>query len=533
MLSAILLAATIQLPPGPMLPPGSNPDVHRAFNIVESELALGRFEAAKAKAVLLPRYSITFSWDDKNIPAAARPEFIIARNDAFKTLTNRIPGLSIKPDPKPSIKFSFGDSLATDPTSGLPRGVALFYSENPLEPRLEAVIGLKRGNPLERSSLDSIHNEIMFAVGSYLGMTSSPYPGTIMGRTDLQMQYRSTPESSEIGSFRVINEATQRLLTAITKKQKLAPAKPKASFSPAVVERGPVIQGTPIQFSVQVNNIGNAPLSFRVVPDCGCVTASLVAPIQAGSSAAVPIHVDTTEINGELNKHLILISNDIEQPIQRFPIHIKTTPRYRFLSNNPSVLIVDEAGLDTDVFLTSPTERPLEITGVEISGNPGSATFEAWKGDMADPELNDPVKPRSGYRIKVRLETPQVSGRSAAMLVVKTNDPKYPVIRHTLFAQKGIAVMPASVFFGDMGKAVREASFMINRPNKPFKILKIESDSSFVDATATPVNGESEYKITCRYNGKAPLGDFRATLTIHTDAPKQPKIRVGVMGIVK
>lgn len=533
MLSAILLAATIQLPPGPMLPPGANPDVHRAFNVVEAELSVGRFDAAKAKAALLPRYNITFSWDDKNIPPASRPEYINARNEAFKTLTSRVPGLTIKPDAKPAIKFTFGDSLATDPTSGLPRGIALFFSENPAEPRLEAVIGLNRGNPLERTNFDSIHNEVLFAIGSYLGMTTSPYLGTIMGRSDLQMQYRSNPEAGELGAFRVINEATLKIQSAIAKKEKLAPAKPKASFSPTVIERGPVIQGTPIQFSVQVNNHGNAPLSFRVVPDCGCVTAMMVAPIQPGSSAAVPIRVDTTDINGELNKHLILISNDIDQPIQRFPINIKTTPRYRFLSTNPSVLIVDEAGLDSDVFLVSPPERPIEISSVEVSGNPGSATFEPWKGNLADPELNEPSKPRSGYKIKLRLESPPVSGRSAAMLVVKTTDPKYPTIRYTVFAQKGIAVMPASVFFGDMGKAVREASFMVNRPNKPFKILKIESDSSFVDATATAINGETEYKVTCRYNGKAPLGDFRSTLTIHTDAPKQPKIRVGVMGIVK
>lgn len=533
MLSAILLVVAFQGPVGPSLPAGANPDVHRAFNIVEEELAAGRFEAAKLKSALLPRFNVTFAWDDKGIPAASRPEYVALRNEAFKTISSRLPGLNIMPSTKPAIKFSFGPSLAVDPTSGLPRGVALFFSEDPAAPRMEAVIGLNRGNPLEKSNSHSIHNEIVYAIGAYLGMSPSPYLGTLMGRSDLQMQYRSNPEPTELGAFNAIREATKRIETAITKKERLGPAKPKASFNPTIIERGPVIQGSPIHFSVQVNNVGNAPLNFRVVPDCGCITAKLVAPIPPGSSAAVPIHVDTKDINGELNKHLILISNDIDQPVQRFPIHVKTTPRYRFLSNEPSVVVVDDGGHNSDLYLVSPTEKPIEITGVEVSGNPGSATFEPWKGELADPELNDPKKPRSGYLIKLKLGTPQVNGRSAAMVVVKTNDPQYPILRHTIFAQKGIAVMPASIFLGEIGKGSREATVMVNRPNKPFKILKIESDSSFVDAVATPLKDWSEYKLTCTYNGKAPLGDFRATFTIHTDDAKQPKIRVGVMGIVK
>lgn len=533
MLSTILLAYSIQASFGPSLPAGASPEAHRAFNLVEEELAAGRFEAAKAKSALIPKFNVTFAWDDKNVPAAARPEMIALRNEAFKLLTNRLPGLSIKPSAKPAIKFSFGDSLAPDPGSGLPRGIALFYSENPAEPRLEAVIGLRRGNPLEKSNHHSIHNEILFAVGSYLGMSQGVFPGTIMGRSDLQMQFRSVVDSTELGGFKAVREAALRIEAAIAKKERLTPARPKANFHPTVVERGPVIQGTPIEFSVQVNNVGNAPLQFRVVPDCGCVTIKSAPVIAGGSSVAVPVHVDTSEINGELNKHLILISNDVDQPVQRFPIRIKTNPRYRFLSDEPSVLIVDEGGITSDLFLTFPEEKPFDITGIEISGNPGTATYEPWKGEMSDPALNEGSKPRTGYRIKLQLGTPQVNGRSAAMVVVKTNDPKFPVLRHTIFAQKGIAVMPASVFYGDLGRAAREASFMVNRPNRPFKILKIESDSSFVDARATPIGDGSEYKVICRYNGKAPLGDYRAMLTIHTDDPKQPRIRVGVMGTVK
>jgi hypothetical protein len=533
MLAAIVLLTSLQSGMGPILPPLSSPDVHRAFQIVAEHTEKGQFDQAKAKLKLLPHFAVTYVWDDSKLPANLRAEWIKVRDEAFRSVTNRVPGLTIKRSANPAIKFSFEKSLATDPASGLPRGIALFYSEVPTETRMEAVIGIERGNPTEKTSAISLHNEIVYALGSYLGLNSGPYLGSMMGRSNLQMQFQSNPDPNELNAITMIQDAVRKITTAVEKKQALKPAIPSASFDPANIERGPVIQGTPIEFSVQVTNLGNATLQFKVVPDCGCMTASPAPAIAPGTSVAVPVKIDTKEIVGDFNKHIMLFSNDSEKPLQIFPIHVRTIPRYRFLTNEPSVLIIDNKSLDTEFFMASPAKQPLEITSVEVQGNPGTATFEPWSGTMADPALNEPAQPREGYRIKVNLGEPQVNGRSAATVVIKTSDPKFPLLRYVIFAQKGIAAMPASIFFGELGKAEREASFILTRPNKPFKIQKIDSDSSFVDAVAVPINGEAEYKVKCTYSGKAPIGDFRATLTIHTNDSKQPLIRVPVMGIVK
>ena len=533
MLNAVLLLTAVQTSLSPMLPAGANPDVHVAFQAVAKQTVEGKFDQAKANLRLAPSLAVTYHWDVKNLPANLAPEWDKIRAEAFRNLSNRIPGLTFKPSATPAIRFSFERSLAEDPTTGLPRGIAVFFSENPGEPRMEAVIGLDRGKPTEKTNAVSLYNEIVFAVGSYLGLNSTPFLGSIMGRSDLQMQYRSNPDPNELSNINAIQAAVKRLKEAVDKKQAVTPAIPSVGFDPIKIEKGPVIQGAQLEFSVQVSNLGNAPLSFKVIPDCGCVTAGSAPLVQPGTSVAVPMKVDTSEIVGELNRHIILISNDAENPIQFFPIHVRTQPRYRFLTTDPSVLIVGEEGLDTDLFLVSPTEKPLEITSVEIQGNPGQATFEPWKGKLADPGMKEAAMDRSGYKIKLHLDEPPVTGRSAATVIVKTSDPKFPTVRHVMFAQKGIAAMPASVFFGDLGKAEREATLLLTRPNKPFKILKIESDSANVNGRAVPTQGEWEYKIIATYSGKAPEGDFRATLTITTDDPKQPKIRVPVMGIVK
>ncbi len=534
MLTAILLAVTFGAELSPSLPAGSNPDLHRAFQLVSADLEKSQFDRAKAKLKLVPQEQVTFVWNDLNVPVASRKEFAEVRTEALRMLSSRIPGLKFKVGSGPvGIKFSFEKVLANDPGSGLPRGIALFFSEDLTEPRMEAVIGLQRGNPTEKTSQISLYNEIVFAVASYLGLAPGPYLGTASGRVNLQMYVQSNPDINELTAINSIRSAVNILKLAVEQRKVLTPAFPKVSFNPESIERGPVIQGTPMEFSVQVSNLGNAPVQFRVIPDCGCVTAKLTPPIAPGSTMAVPLKVDTKDIVGELNRHLILVSNDSTNPVLRFPIRIKATPRYRFLTNEANILIVDNKVLETELFLVSPKEKLLEATSVEVSGGQGTATLEPWQGNMADPTLNEASKLRYGYKIKLRLNEPIVSGRAAATVTVATSDPSFATVKHVVFMQKGISAMPASVFYGDLSRAEREATFILTRPNKPFKVVKIESDSSFVTGSATSTNENWEYKIFVRYNGKAPPGDMRATLTIFTDDPKQAKMRIPVIGNVR
>lgn len=494
----------------------------------------GQFDQAKAKLALLPKYDITYTWNDQALSAAQRREWIAVRDEAFRNFSNRIPGLTIKlVTSKPTLKFSFEKSLAADPDSGLPRGIALFWSESPTEPRMEAVIGINRNNPTEPTSLISLYNELIFSIGSYLGLAPTPFQGRTMGRNDMQMQYRYESDIYELAAFQSVHTAATQLRAMVGKGQKISPSSPKIEFNPPIIERGPVIQGTRMDFSVLVSNIGNAPLQVRVVPDCQCISASGTPAIKADTSFAVPMKVDTKDIVGLFSRHVVVISNDPEKPVQMVPIHVRTTPRYQFLSKDPNILIVDSAGLDTELFLTTPDEKPLTITDIELQGIKGTASFEPWKGELANPALQEPVKARTGYRIKLHLTEPPVSGRVMAFVVAKTTDPVYKSIKHTLYAQKGIAAMPASIFYGDLAGAPRQASIIITRPHKPFKVLKVESDSAYVEGEVVVGKDPWEYKLTCKYNGKAPAGDFRATITITTDDPKQPKLRVPVMGNVK
>ena len=139
----LALVVALQSVAAPILPPQTSPDLHKAFISIEEDLAASKFDSAKSKLSLLPGKTITYQWNDSNVSAAQRPELIQVRNEAFRTWTNRIPGLAFQPDKAGRLKFSFNDLLAKDPDSGLPRGIALFFSDALIEPRMEAVIGLK------------------------------------------------------------------------------------------------------------------------------------------------------------------------------------------------------------------------------------------------------------------------------------------------------------------------------------------------------------------------------------------------------
>ena len=76
------------------------------------------------------------------------------------------------------------------------------------------------------------------------------------------------------------------------------------------------------------------------------------------------------------------------------------------------------------------------------------------------------------------------------------------------------------------------AHTILSRPDKPFKVLSVESDVTFIKASLEPFKGSTNYKIVAQYDGTAPRGRFLAKITVKTDDPKQPVIEIPVEGIV-
>lgn len=483
-------------------------------------------------AALLPKRTVRIQWNFASVPDSVREAIETARDRAFQQVGIGLTDISYEEvQSNPDIKIGFVRSIPQEAGQPFPPGAAFMFSELPGGARLEAVIALERGG-LSSTPAD-FQNEIQYALGSYFGIAANRLASTLMARTDLSQRI---PNRSGAAESNLINQGLKiadQLRAAVEKRRTMEPAIPQIRLSDSILQHGEVVQGQQVPMSVQVTNTGNAPLALRIKPDCSCVVTVPSMRLEAGDTGLISVVVDTTEVSGELQRTLVVLSNDIDFPVKEIPIRFKVVPRFRFVAPGGDTLLMRDGGVGADVYLLAPADRPLQIKDVRLDGLPGRATFEAWSGKLAEPGLSEPEKERKGYKIKIWLEDSLPAGRALATLLVRTDDPKFDVVRYNFGAQKGIVAVPDSIYLGEISRKPKTFSFLLSRPQSDFEIVKIESGNKNLAAKSKPARGRWEHKVTLEYDGKAELGKLETVLTIATNDPKQPTIRVPVRGSVR
>lgn len=528
-----LLAPATDL--GPMLPPGVNPAFQATVVAVEQKLEAGDFEAAAKLGTLLPKTAITIQWDDSKVPASLRAEYAKQRDEAIKTWAGITEATIKLGNSKPDLKFDFVEVLPNPPGSGIPAGATYFWSETPGDTRLETVIGLKRMTPPEDISPVNIFNETAAALGSYFGLTPQPFPGTLMGRSDMNNQQAAVAMPAEMLLARETMKVAHDLRDAIQKKKRLTPATPKVFFDPKSIDMGSVTQGDNPTFNVQITNSGNAPLAMRFQPDCGCVsTSEKYQVIQPGSTYVLKGAYNTLQTTGEIHHTILVNTNDGETPNFMVPVTVHVKPLFRFVLPEGNVVKLPEQGTTIPIYLFLADDSNITPKDAQIAGVPGDVKFEPWSGEMADPQANEGPKMRHGYKLTVHLTgTLLVPGRSPATVWMSTNHPSFPTLQTNFFAQRGIVVLPGELYMGEVAPGVRKYSLIVSGPAKSFKINKVSSDWPFVTFETFPNADGTEYRIQATYDGKAPSGPVNGTVTIETDDKAQPVISIPIHATIK
>src|SRR5579885_2945162 len=406
MMLASLLLVTIAPAPdfGPMLPPGVNANYQSAVLAVEDKLSASDFKAAAQSALLLPKTTVTVQWDDSKVPADLKAEFASQRDTAFQEWMGITKSVIKVGDDHPDLKFSFVAVLPNPPASGIPAGATYFWSDSPGDVRLETVIGLKRMTPPESINPVNVQNEVAAAVGSYFGLATQPFPGTLMGRSDMNIQTPAQPSTSEMLLAIKTLEVAHDLRVAVQKHQRLTPTRPKVFFDPKSIDMGTVLQGDGPTFTVQITNTGNAPLSMRFTPDCGCVsTADHQQVVQPGATYLLKGSYNTFLTVGQIHHALLVNTNDIDQPSVIVPVQIIVKPRFRFLLPQGNVILLPEGGEDITGYLVLSDNSGITPKDAEIAGVPGKVSMEPWSGTLADPEMNEGPMERHGYKLNIHL----------------------------------------------------------------------------------------------------------------------------------
>ena len=534
MMLAVLCALALgQLPLAPATPVGTNRSLQEAVLAVQDAMQKGDFENATRGMSALPKPQLTIRWDTTGLPANLRSSVSEARDAAFTQWSQYFSQIkpTIVETGKADLAFKFVDTLP-DTEEGFPGAAAHEFSTSPDEPRLEVTVALYRGRPKQLSSPSDFHNEVMVAMAGYVGLERTPFPGAVAFRTDQPGASRTQFTAFELQTTKRIWELREKLTELIAKKEKVEAARPRMQIEPLSLKLPDANQAEPVKFTIQVTNPGNAPLSFRFQPDCGCLSAHYSPVIEPGRTALITGFIDTVNFVGKLRHKFYVYSNDPEIPYREFPVAIDVEPLVRMVRPGPSVLQITDKGVTTDVYLVFSKGAKIDLGEARIEGLEGDVETSDWEGEL-EVLPGEPKRKVKAIRYRITLSATPLPGRLQATLSVPTDNPILPLLRHNIFVQKGIVAQPESLYMGEIPRARTAASFLVSRPGYPFKVISATTNSPFFSAKAEPIGDGSEYRVSVEFDGKGDPGSIEVIVTIRTSDPKQPKIDVPIRGIIR
>lgn len=527
----VAVAQSSQIDSAPTPPVGSSPFFQKSVREVAELLESGNFADASKRVLAMPRNEFRIKIDTSQL---SRVNQAIAKSALAKAIGNwkaELPNLKITEGDKPAILITFVKELEQTAV-GVPKTLVMFESPDSNEPTVEAVVSTVRTDLKLEIEAPVYENEISYAIGAFLGLERQPKPGSIMFRID--GLGGSMPKvdtlSTQLANTNI--DIVNKLTAAAKNKKKLAAHFPSFFIDQNQINFHDVVQGEDQQFQIQIVNRGKAPLQFSIRPDCSCFNLIYDPIVPPESSALVSIYMSTTDFQGPQDKGLFIYTNDPEHPTQRIGVVGNIAPAYRLITGDTGdTVMFGEGGAKLTYYLFTPDSVAIKPLRATISGLTGVTSITPWEGTLADPQSNESAKPRKGYKIDVLLSPGAVQGRILAAMLVQTDSKTFPVLGANFYVQRGVAVTPQTVYFGDVKGGIARAWAMINGPGRDFKILEIKSSETYITAKTEKLRS-GEYKLSVELDAKPGTGTIIASLLIKTDDPDTPQIVIPVQGYV-
>jgi Protein of unknown function (DUF1573) len=315
------------------------------------------------------------------------------------------------------------------------------------------------------------------------------------------------------------------------------PALPEASAPATAPRPGPVMEvrqtsqdggtveeGTVLKYRFTVANRGPSDLEIsQVKPSCGCTVPHWDRLIPPGKEGVIDAEVHTEHFRGAILKHLTVISNDPQHPELELSLTAKITPLVQVEPGPVALLSVDDKPVSQVFTLERTGGHPMKIVQV-------SPVAPYLKTDLA------PLSGDGRYRLTVTATTDTPMGRSPTPILVKTDLPKGGDLVLTVIVDRGIVTTPPMVYWsvppGEL-KAPVQGVVTITRAQHPFHVKSVTVDDPKLQTNLQTVREGQEYQVTVTYAGGWTDDRTQKTLTVTTDDPKQPELKVPVMAIVQ
>lgn len=146
--------------------------------------------------------------------------------------------------------------------------------------------------------------------------------------------------------------------------------RPRATFDTLVQDVGEIRQGVKVERQFQLSNTGDDTLFVKTI-DGGCACMAGLAGanvVQPGGSTTLAVQLDTALLEGEVNKSIIVSTNDPSAPTKELLLKAVVVPDFRF-----SAPVIDLG----DIAPGSTRLQPVVITATRV----GPSVRQVWAAD--------------------------------------------------------------------------------------------------------------------------------------------------------
>ena len=301
---------------------------------------------------------------------------------------------------------------------------------------------------------------------------------------------------------------------------------PKVQVENSLFDFGTATEATMINHTFKLKNVGQGRLVIsHVKTSCGCTAATpSKSELGPGEEAEITVGFDTHFQKGHQVRTITAFTNDPNTPQAVMTMQgivkqqVSATP-----SDVAFGKVKQGAEVTKEVIVSDLTQRKDPFVVSEISNaNPAIKVEKAPRTDG-----------KPGVILKITLTKAMPVGSFDDTVKVTTS--RIPLNVDVFGEVSGdLSVAPAQVSFGIVphgGEAVRMVK-LTNDGGKPVKVLGITSSAAPVSASAEPIDGSKDYKITVQLHRGTPDGQIRGQLEIKTDDPEQQVLNVPFYGIV-
>jgi Protein of unknown function (DUF1573) len=307
-----------------------------------------------------------------------------------------------------------------------------------------------------------------------------------------------------------------------------APGVPKMKVLKLEHNAGQLEPGPQYDYTFPIRNEGTAPLEIRrAEADCMCVVPAFDRVIPPGGTGAVRIRFNTRGRIGIMLKHVTVETNDPAQPqvvltlsaMLRLPVEV---------SPSEEIMLPLPAGeaTTTEITLHATQGRTLELGPIRAS-QPGIRVRALSRKQVAERIPADVARTQI---LQVTIPTALAGKAFDAMLTISTNSARRPsvVVRLHGYPRTAVDARPTRLYFGEV-KAEKSAPLLrliaLFRRQGGFKVLGAEASDK--DLRLQISQERSDYwEVLAVYEGGWPKGVHEGVITIRTDDPLRPVVRV-------